>query len=97
MQLPAQHGWQQPLCCSRCPATCCWSTRCRYPSSTVLRRAVFCNSRDISYVDYIAVGKGRDMGFETINTFEAKVTGGAQGSAGAGGWGLQLLTRGPTG
>jgi hypothetical protein len=29
--------------------------------------------RDIVFVDYIAVGKGRDMGFESINTFEAKV------------------------
>jgi hypothetical protein len=49
---------------------------CTGPTDTspiVLQRAVPCNSRDISYVDYIAVGKGRDMGFETINTFEAKV------------------------
>lgn len=29
--------------------------------------------RDIKYVDYIAVGKGRDMSMETICTFEAKV------------------------
>ncbi|KAF8059158.1 CALS3 [Scenedesmus sp. PABB004] len=28
--------------------------------------------RGVAYVDYIAVGKGRDMGFESINTFEAK-------------------------
>jgi hypothetical protein len=34
---------------------------------------VFLRGRDITYVDFIAVGKGRDMGFETINTFEAKV------------------------
>lgn len=34
---------------------------------------VMLRGRDITYVDYIAVGKGRDMGFETINTFEAKV------------------------
>lgn len=34
---------------------------------------VILRGRDIKYVDYIAVGKGRDMGFETINTFEAKV------------------------
>lgn len=35
---------------------------------------VMLRGRDITYVDYIAVGKGRDMGFETINTFEAKVS-----------------------
>lgn len=29
--------------------------------------------RDIKYVDYIAVGKGRDMSMETICMFEAKV------------------------
>lgn len=34
---------------------------------------VMLRGRDVKYVDYIAVGKGRDMGFETINTFEAKV------------------------
>lgn len=34
---------------------------------------VMLRGRDVTYVDYIAVGKGRDMGFETINTFEAKV------------------------
>jgi hypothetical protein len=34
---------------------------------------VMLRGREIKYVDYIAVGKGRDMGFETINTFEAKV------------------------
>jgi hypothetical protein len=34
---------------------------------------VMLRGRDITYVDYVAVGKGRDMGFETINTFEAKV------------------------
>jgi hypothetical protein len=45
---------------------------------------VILRGRDIKYVDYIAVGKGRDMGFETINTFEAKVrcaSGRALGSA----------------
>ena len=35
---------------------------------------VMLRGRDIRYVDYIGVGKGRDMGFETINTFEAKVS-----------------------
>jgi hypothetical protein len=34
---------------------------------------VMLRGRDITYVDYISVGKGRDMGFETINTFECKV------------------------
>jgi hypothetical protein len=34
---------------------------------------VMLRGRDVTYVDYIAVGKGRDMGFETINMFEAKV------------------------
>jgi 1,3-beta-glucan synthase len=34
---------------------------------------VMLRGRDVAYVDYIAVGKGRDMGFETINMFEAKV------------------------
>lgn len=34
---------------------------------------VILRGKEIKYVDYIAVGKGRDMGFETINTFEAKV------------------------
>eukprot|EP00775_Hariotina_reticulata_P008714 gene8714-8895_t len=37
---------------------------------------VMLRGRDITYVDYISVGKGRDMGFETINTFEAKVAAG---------------------
>ena len=31
--------------------------------------------RDITYVDYHSVGKGRDMGFETILAFEGKVGG----------------------
>lgn len=35
---------------------------------------VMLRGRDVKYVDYIAVGKGRDMGFETINTFEAKAS-----------------------
>lgn len=48
------------------------SSLCRY--NTILR------GRDIKYVDYIAVGKGRDMSMETICTFEAKVgTRGLQG------------------
>jgi hypothetical protein len=34
---------------------------------------VLLRGRDVIFVDYHAVGKGRDMGFETINTFEAKV------------------------
>ena len=34
---------------------------------------VMLRGRDIAFVDFHAVGKGRDMGFETINTFEAKV------------------------
>lgn len=36
---------------------------------------VMLRGRDITFVDYHAVGKGRDMGFETILTFEAKVGG----------------------
>lgn len=34
---------------------------------------VMLRGRDIMYVDYHAVGKGRDMGFETILAFEGKV------------------------
>lgn len=34
---------------------------------------VMLRGRDITYVDYHAVGKGRDMGFETILAFEGKV------------------------
>jgi 1,3-beta-glucan synthase len=35
---------------------------------------VMLRGRDITYVDYHSVGKGRDMGFETINGFESKVS-----------------------
>eukprot|EP00878_Enallax_costatus_P028731 GHUV01031068.1.p1 GENE.GHUV01031068.1~~GHUV01031068.1.p1 ORF type:complete len:275 (-),score=41.70 GHUV01031068.1:603-1427(-) len=34
---------------------------------------VMLRGRDITYVDYHSVGKGRDMGFETILAFEGKV------------------------
>jgi len=34
---------------------------------------VMLRGRDIVFRDYFAVGKGRDMGLETIVTFEAKV------------------------
>ena len=34
---------------------------------------VLLRGRRIQFVDYISVGKGRDMGLESINTFEAKV------------------------
>ena len=36
---------------------------------------VMLRGRDITYVDYHSVGKGRDMGFETILSFEGKVGG----------------------
>eukprot|EP00878_Enallax_costatus_P006851 GHUV01007179.1.p1 GENE.GHUV01007179.1~~GHUV01007179.1.p1 ORF type:complete len:900 (+),score=210.18 GHUV01007179.1:1501-4200(+) len=37
---------------------------------------VMLRGRDITYVDYHSVGKGRDMGFETILAFEGKIAGG---------------------
>ena len=36
---------------------------------------VLLRGRHIQFVDYISVGKGRDMGLESINTFEGKVSG----------------------
>lgn len=32
---------------------------------------------DLKYREYISVGKGRDMGFDSINAFEIKISGGA--------------------
>lgn len=36
----------------------------------------------IKYREYISVGKGRDMGFDSINAFEIKTSGESEGGVG---------------
>lgn len=36
----------------------------------------------IKYREYISVGKGRDMGFDSINAFEIKTSGESEGGSG---------------
>lgn len=52
----------------RCHKPTNTGTPCRY--NAIQRGAV------IKYREYLSVGKGRDVGFEQINGFEAKVAGG---------------------